>query len=61
MIVKREKVMKRMRRTADYYDVTETESEWLLGMNSPKVTREREAMCVTEAVGESRRVSTLLS
>lgn len=55
MIVKREKVMKQMRRTADYYDVTETEGERLLGMDSPKVTREREAMC------ESRRVSTLLS
>lgn len=52
--------MKQTRWTMNYDDVIEAKSEWLLG-TAPKVKRNREAMCVTEATGESERVSTPLS
>lgn len=49
--------MKQMRLTMSYYDVIETESTvsgyW--EQTAPKVTRKREATCVTEAEGESEK------
>lgn len=46
----------------NYFDVIEARERVVTGNKQPlKVTRKRDAMCVTEAIGESEGVSMLHS